>query len=55
MLVLWTGSLGMFVAIQFVTGVPLIIALVLWSLWYAIRGFERSTEWDDAEAPPAGA
>jgi intracellular septation protein A len=55
MLVLWTGSIGMFVAIQFVTGVPLIIGLVLWSLWYAIRGFERSTEWDDAETPPAGA
>ena len=52
MLVLWTGSIGGFVAIQFVTGVPFIIALVIWSLWYAVRGFERSTEWDD-EPPPA--
>ena len=51
MLVLWTGSIGFFVAIQFVTGIPFIIALVLWSLWFAVRGFERSTEWDDAETP----
>jgi intracellular septation protein A len=46
MLVLWTGSVGAFVAIQFVTGIPFIVALVLWSLWYALRGFERSTEFD---------
>jgi intracellular septation protein A len=51
MLVLATASIGGFVAIQFVTGIPFIIALVLWSLWYGIRGFERSTEWDD-EPPP---
>ena len=50
MLVLWTGSIGGFVAIQFVTGIPFIIALVIWSLWYAVRGFERSTEWDDEPA-----
>ena len=35
MLVLWTGSIGAFVAIQFVTGIPLIVGLVIWSLWYA--------------------
>ena len=52
MLVLTSGSIGAFVAIQFVTGIPLVIALVLWSLWYSVRGFERSTEWDDE--PPAG-
>ena len=51
MLALWTGSIGAFVAIQFVTGIPLVVGLVLWSLWYALRGFERSTEWDD-EPPP---
>ena len=49
MLVLGSGSIGAFVAIQFVTGIPFIVALVMWSLWYAIRGFERSTEWDDGE------
>jgi hypothetical protein len=53
MLVLWSGSIGAFVAIQFVTGIPFIVALVLWSLWYALRGFERSTEWDDE--PPRAA
>jgi intracellular septation protein A len=47
MLVLATGSIGVFVGVQFVTGVPVVVALVLWSLWYAVRGFERSTEWDD--------
>ena len=51
MLALWTGSIGAFVAIQFATGIPLVIGLVIWSLWYALRGFERSTEWDD-EPPP---
>ena len=50
MLVLSSGSIGAFVAIEFVTGVPLVIALVLWSLWYSVRGFERSTEWDDDDA-----
>lgn len=56
MLVLWTGSIGLFVAVQFATGIPLIVGLVIWSLWYAVRGFARSTEWDDAEAqPPAEA
>jgi MFS family permease len=53
MLVLWTGSIGLFVAIQFVTAIPFIIGLVLWSLWYAVRGFARTTEWDDAEVHPA--
>ena len=47
MLVLSSGSIGAFAAIQLVTGVPLTIALVLWSVWYATRGFERSTEWDE--------
>lgn len=51
-LVLSSGSISGFVAIQFVTGIPFVIALVLWSLWYSIRGFERSTEWDDLEEAP---
>jgi hypothetical protein len=53
--VLWTGSLGFFVGIQFLTGIPVIIALVMWSIWYAVRGFERSTEWDDDEQTRAAA
>jgi len=46
-LALWGGSIGLFVAVQFVTGVPLVIGLVLWSIWYSVRAFERSTEWTD--------
>ena len=49
MFVLASGSIGAFAAIQFATGVPFTIALVAWSVWYATRGFERSTEWDEAE------
>lgn len=41
MLVLWTGSIGLFVAVQFLTGIPITIALVVWSIWYATRSFER--------------
>lgn len=41
MLVLWTGSVGFFVAIQFATGIPITIALVMWSIWYAGRSFDR--------------
>ena len=40
-----------FVAIQFVTGFRSSSHSALWSLWYSVRGFERSTEWDD-EPPP---
>jgi hypothetical protein len=41
---------GAFAAVQLATGVPFTIALVSWSVWYATRAFERSTEWDDADA-----
>lgn len=50
--VLASGSVGAFVTVQIVTGVPVTVALVAWSVWYATRGFERSTEWDEAEAEP---
>jgi Protein of unknown function (DUF3159) len=53
MLVLATGSIGGFAVIQLVTGVPFTIALVAWSVSYAVHVFERSDEWDDVE--PAGA
>lgn len=48
--VLSSGSIGAFAAVQFVTGIPVTIALVAWSVWYATRAFERSTEWDVTEA-----
>ena len=50
MLVLTSGSIGAFAAVQVATGVPFTIALVAWSVWYATRGFERSTEWEEADA-----
>lgn len=53
MLVLWTGSIGLFVLVQFATGIPLTVVLVLWSIQYALRGFRRSTEWDDPAAADA--
>jgi hypothetical protein len=50
MLVLTTGSIGAFALVQLATGVPLTIALVAWSVWYATRGFEQSSEWDEDAA-----
>lgn len=50
MFVLTSGSIGAFAAVQIATGVPFTIALVVWSIWYAVRGFERSTEWDAADS-----
>jgi hypothetical protein len=47
MFVLASGSIGAFAAIQIATGVPFTIALVAWSVWFASREFERSTEWDE--------
>ena len=47
MLFLIGGSVGAFAAVQVATGLPFTIALVAWSVWYATRGFERSTEWDE--------
>lgn len=48
MLVLLTGSIGTFVVVQTLTGIPFMIALIVWSVSYSVRGFERSTEWDEA-------
>ena len=50
MFVLASGSIGAFAAIQIATGVPFTIALVAWSVWFASREFERSTEWDAPES-----
>lgn len=55
MLALWGGSIGFFVAVQFITGVPVIVGLVIWSIWYSVRAFERSNEWDDLDQAPDAA
>jgi hypothetical protein len=49
LLVLATGSIGAFVIVQFATGFPLTIALVVWSVWFAVDRLERSTEWDEPQ------
>jgi hypothetical protein len=49
MFVLTSGTIGAFAVVQIATGVPFTIALVAWSVWYATRAFERSTEWDDPD------
>jgi hypothetical protein len=49
LLALARGSIDAFAAVQVATGVPFSIALVAWSVHYAVRGFERSTEWDEPE------
>lgn len=52
MLVLTTGSIGGFVVVQLLTGIPVAVALMAWSVWYAVRAFERSDEWDLVEVSP---
>jgi intracellular septation protein A len=39
------GSVDAFVVVNFVTGFPIIAALVSWSVWYITRSFRRSEEW----------
>jgi intracellular septation protein A len=53
MLALATESIGAFIGIQIATGVPFTIVLVAWSVWYASRTFERSTEWDEDDPEAA--
>jgi hypothetical protein len=45
MLVLTKGSIGLFAAVQLVTGIPIMAGLILWSISYALRSFARSDEW----------
>lgn len=51
MLVLWTGSIGLFVVVQVATGVPFMIVLILWSISYALRGFERAASGETSLEP----
>lgn len=43
-------GVDIFVAVSFVTGFPITMALMSWSIWYGIRGFRRSEEWGPAIA-----
>jgi len=44
MLALWKGGIGFFVVVQALTGIPFGIALIVWSIRYAVRGFEKALE-----------
>ncbi len=39
------ASVGAFVAVNLVTGIPFTAALMAWSIWHGVRGFRRSEEW----------
>jgi hypothetical protein len=45
------ASVGAFVLVNLVTGIPLTAALMLWSIWHGVRGFRRSEEWSEQLAP----
>jgi intracellular septation protein A len=49
LLVLATESIGAFVFVQLATGFTLTIALVVWSVWFAVDRFERSIEWNEPQ------
>jgi intracellular septation protein A len=56
LVVLNGNSVEAFLAVNFVTGVPLTMSLMSWSIWYAVRGFRTSDEWGWAmrgDEPPA--
>jgi intracellular septation protein A len=39
------SSIDAFVLVNAVTGFPLTVAMMSWSVWYAVRAFRRSEEW----------
>lgn len=43
-----TFGVDVFVASSFLTGAPITMALLTWSIWYGLRGFRRSEEWGPA-------
>lgn len=49
--VLLHGSIGSFVVITFITGIPTTLALLGWSIWYAIRRLSDDSE-DSAGRDP---
>ena len=50
LLVLEALGVDAFVAVGFVTGFPVTMALMSWSIWYGVRSFRRSDEWGPAIA-----
>jgi intracellular septation protein A len=50
LLILAALGVDLFVAVSFVTGFPITMALMSWSIWYGLRAFRRSEEWGPAIA-----
>jgi intracellular septation protein A len=50
LIVLAALGVDVFVAVGFVTGFPITMALMSWSIWYGVRSFRRSEEWGPAIA-----
>jgi intracellular septation protein A len=38
-------GVDLYVVVNLATGVPMIIGMMSWSIWYAVRSFRRSEEW----------
>lgn len=53
MLVLWKGSIGLFVVVQALTGIPFTIALIVWSIRYAVKEFQKELAASAGPAPEA--
>ena len=45
-------SIEGYLLVNVATGVPLMIGMMTWSIWYGFRGFRRSEEWGWAFAAP---
>jgi intracellular septation protein A len=54
-------GVDLYVVVNLATGVPMIVGMMSWSIWYAVRSFRRSAEWGwaieamEAGTPPPGA
>jgi intracellular septation protein A len=45
LVILVRSSVDVFVLVNIVTGAPITVALMAWSIWYGVRAFRRSGEW----------
>ncbi|MDQ6747208.1 MAG: hypothetical protein M3010_03760, partial [Candidatus Dormibacteraeota bacterium] len=52
--VLRTGKVDSIVLINALSDAPLVIALIVFTTWYSVRGFRRSEEWGPTLAERAG-
>jgi intracellular septation protein A len=53
-------GVDLYVVVNLATGVPMIMGMMSWSIWYAVRSFRRSEEWgwaihalDEGSLPPS--